>query len=268
MGVTACGHGAQHLATARTVGPTTIPTEPTSTDPPTSVTAPPAPAAATSSPRTSPSARSTRTSATTVRTTTTTIDAASVLTTVGGNQAIVVSAPSSSATTATLTAYQRSAGHWTVAFGPWSARVGAKGVAAPGDKREGDLRTPAGTFGFQFLFGSQPNPGVHFPYRLTAPSVVWDDDPASPLYNEWVDTAAGLDAGANPEPMFVTPVYRYGAVIAYNTARTPSLGSGIFLHVTDGKATTGCISIPEAQLLSLLRWLDPAGSPAIVVRVV
>ena len=55
--------------------------------------------------------------------------------------------------------------------------------------------------------------------------------------------------------------YDYGAVIAYHTARTPGLGSGIFLHVNIGIATAGCVILPMGELLRVLRWLDPARSP-------
>ena len=135
-----------------------------------------------------------------------------------GRQLITVSAASYGATYATLTAYRRSAGHWRRVFGPWTARIGRGGFAPPGLKREGDGRTPSGTFGFGFFFGVLPNPGVRFGYRQSQPYDFWDDDPASPRYNEWVDQRRA-DPGLSPEPMDVSG-YDYGAVIAYNTART------------------------------------------------
>ena len=61
--------------------------------------------------------------------------------------------------------------------------------------------------------------------------------------------------------------YDYGAVIAYNTARIPGLGSAIFLHVSTAGPTAGCVSLPAAQLLQVLRWLDPARQPRIVLGV-
>ena len=183
-------------------------------------------------------------------------------------QAVVVTADRYGATTATLTAYEREgAGGWRRSFGPWPARVGTRGLAPPGEKREGDGRTPSGVYGFDFFFGVAPDPGVRFPYRrVTGKSIVWDDDPASPLYNTWVDLDR-QQAGAEPEPMFVSPAYDHGAVIAYNTARTPGLGSAIFLHVSTGGATAGCVSLPAAQLVEVLRWLDPARGPRIVLGV-
>jgi L,D-peptidoglycan transpeptidase YkuD (ErfK/YbiS/YcfS/YnhG family) len=135
----------------------------------------------------------------------------------------------------------------------------------PGAKREGDGRTPSGTFGFGFFFGVDPDPGVHFPYRRVHAYDVWDDDPSSPLYNEWVDDRHA-DPGADPEPMDVS-AYDYGAVIGYNTARTPGLGSAIFLHIDTGTPTAGCVALPAGELLEILRWLNPAASPQMAIGV-
>jgi L,D-peptidoglycan transpeptidase YkuD (ErfK/YbiS/YcfS/YnhG family) len=182
-------------------------------------------------------------------------------------QAVVVTAPRYGATEGTLSAYERAGGGWRRVFGPWPAYVGTRGIAPPGDKREGDGRTPSGVYGFDFFFGVEPDPGVKFPYRrVTSRSIVWDDDPASPLYNTWVDLDR-QQAGTTPEPMYNPPAYNHGAVIAYNTARTPPLGSAIFLHVSTGGPTAGCVSLPEPQLVEVLRWLDPARDPRIVLGV-
>jgi L,D-peptidoglycan transpeptidase YkuD (ErfK/YbiS/YcfS/YnhG family) len=176
-------------------------------------------------------------------------------------QVIAVVAGGYGQTTATFTAYERRDTGWQQVFGPRDARVGFNGFAPPGVKQEGDGRTPSGSYGFDFFFGVQPDPGVHFPYRVvTSSAIVWDDDPASARYNEWVDTTTG-DAGADPEPMYNIPAYSYGAVIAYNDGRVPGLGSAIFLHVATGGATAGCVSLPSASLLEVLRWLDPARQP-------
>ena len=67
--------------------------------------------------------------------------------------------------------------------------------------------------------------------------------------------------------MHNVPVYRYAAVIAYNRARTPGAGSAIFLHVGDGQATGGCVSLPQADLLKIIRWLSPGRDPVITMSV-
>jgi len=182
-------------------------------------------------------------------------------------QVVVVTAERYGSTSATLTAYERTGDGWRRAFGPWAARVGTRGVAPPGEKEEGDGRTPSGVYGFDFFFGVAADPGVRFPYRrVTSRSIAWDDDPASLSYNTWVDLDRQT-AGKEPELMYVSPAYDHGAVIAYNTARTPGLGSAIFLHVSTGAATAGCVSLPAGQLVEILRWLDPVRSPRIAIGV-
>jgi L,D-peptidoglycan transpeptidase YkuD (ErfK/YbiS/YcfS/YnhG family) len=176
-------------------------------------------------------------------------------------QLITVTAASYGVTYATLNAYQSTGHGWRRVFGPWTARIGRNGFAPPGAKREGDGRTPTGAYRMAFLFGVLPNPGVRLPYRRIHAYDYWDDDPASPRYNEWVD-ARRASAGASPEPMDVS-AYDYGAVIGYNTARTPGLGSAIFLHLNIGTGTAGCVTLPPDKLLPLLRWLNPARSPRI-----
>jgi L,D-peptidoglycan transpeptidase YkuD (ErfK/YbiS/YcfS/YnhG family) len=42
-------------------------------------------------------------------------------------------------------------------------------------------------------------------------------------------------------------------------------GSAIFLHVSTGHPTAGCISLPEAELIHVLRWLRPAAKPLIQI---
>ena len=246
----------------------TATSEPTSTAAPTSTTTATIPPStrATAAPATT-AASTPSTPATTVTTTAATTAPDARLADVGSaGQAVIVTA-AAGATTATLTAYERTGSGWRTAFGPWTARVGTRGVAPPGAKREGDGRTPSGVYGFDFFFGVAADPGVHFPYRrVTSSSIVWDDDPASPTYDLWRD-AAVESVGADPEPMYVTPAYEYGAVIAYNTDRTPGLGSAIFLHESTGGPTAGCVSLPADQLLSVLRWLDPARQPRIVIGI-
>ncbi len=185
----------------------------------------------------------------------------------GAGQAVLVTAAGYGPTTANLSTWQRAGDGWEPVHGPWPAYVGRAGFAPPGEKREGDGRTPSGTYGFQFRFGVEPDPGGPMPYRrITDPTLVWVDDPSSPQYNLLVDTAV-RDPHGHGEAMFQTPAYDYGAVIAYNTDRTPGLGSAIFLHVSVGAPTAGCVSLAADRLLEVLRWLDPARSPVIVMGV-
>lgn len=179
-------------------------------------------------------------------------------------QLITVTAASHGTTYATFRAYRITGTRKVLVFGPWTARVGYNGIALAGRKREGDGKTPSGTYGFSFFFGVDPDPGAAFPYRHAYRYDYWDDDSRSPRYNEWVD-ARRFSPGAYPEPMHNVPAYDYAAVIGYNPGRVPGRGSAIFLHVGTGGATAGCVSLPAGRLLRVLRWLRPADRPVIAI---
>ena len=60
--------------------------------------------------------------------------------------------------------------------------------------------------------------------------------------------------------------YRYAVVIDYNrNPVVPGAGSAFFLHVNIGKPTQGCVTLSEQNLLTVLRWLDPAAHPRIAM---
>jgi L,D-peptidoglycan transpeptidase YkuD (ErfK/YbiS/YcfS/YnhG family) len=179
-------------------------------------------------------------------------------------QVVAVTTSGYGSSYATIRAFTKRSDGWHLTFGPWSARVGYNGFAPRGHKHEGDGRTPTGSFHFPFMFGVNADPGVHFRYRRALWTSFWDDDSASRNYNLWVDNRSG-NPGRNPERMHVLPNYRYGAVIGYNLDRTAGKGSAIFLHVTDGSSTLGCVSVSQSHLLSVLRWLRPSLKPRIIM---
>jgi L,D-peptidoglycan transpeptidase YkuD (ErfK/YbiS/YcfS/YnhG family) len=259
-----CGSSAAHTA-ASSVAPTAAVAPATTSG----TLRPPATTTTTAAPTTTSAAPAPVTAAPATTTPATSPPAAPLLVTrlsgVGNaGQVIAVSASGYGATTATFTAYQRTTRGWQEVFGPWTAHIGRNGFAPPAQKREGDGRTPSGSYGFSFFFGVDANPGVRFSYRgIPGPWIVWDDDPSSPSYNEWVDDRVA-SAGVGPEPMHVS-AYAYGAVIDYNAQRTPGLGSAIFMHVSNGGSTAGCVSLPTSELLLVLRWLDPSRAPRIIM---
>jgi L,D-peptidoglycan transpeptidase YkuD (ErfK/YbiS/YcfS/YnhG family) len=142
-------------------------------------------------------------------------------------------------------------------MGPWTAWVGYHGLSA--GKREGDGTTPAGTYRFgSTVYGLEPDPGVRFRYHRLVCGDWWDSNPRSATYNRFVHLACGRSLAAS-EPLWrISPQYRYFAEIRYNAApAVPGRGSAIFLHVSAGRPTAGCVALPEAQLVRLLRWLRP-----------
>lgn len=181
----------------------------------------------------------------------------------GSTQWIVVGVPTASATTGTLTAFQRTGQDWKVVLGPTPAKVGELGVGAPAD---GVYRTPEGTFGFDQAFGREPNPGTKMPYFQATSRDWWDEDAASPTYN--THTHGPNSPSAIAENLYDSgPVYDYAVNIASNPQRIPGKVAGIFLHVTDGNPTWGCVAIGRDEMRSVLNWLDPAAAPKITIGV-
>jgi len=160
----------------------------------------------------------------------------------------------SAGTRATVTACRRvSGGTYVVALGPYTGYVGRRGVATKGAKREDDGRTPTGVFALRGGFGVHGNPGVRFGWLRADRRDVWVDDSRSRYYNLHERTPAN-GRWSSAEHLRVWPSYEYAQVIGYNEARTPGRGSAIFLHVDSGRATAGCVSVPRASLVKLLRW--------------
>jgi len=183
-------------------------------------------------------------------------------------QLITVSATRPHTTSATLRTWRRDGSCWSPLAGPYTARVGWNGLRV--NRHEGDGTTPMGTFPIlRRMYGNEPNPGVSFGYTRLRCGDWWVEDPRSAAYN----TFRRIGCGVKPPFKVTTPdmsksprAYAYLAVIGFNTSPVvPGRGSGIFLHVEVHSSTNGCVSLPRAQLLSVLRWLTPAAAPRIVI---
>ncbi|HEY3924045.1 MAG TPA: L,D-transpeptidase family protein [Acidothermaceae bacterium] len=166
---------------------------------------------------------------------------------------------------ATLQTFEKDAGMWHAVFPAMAANIGRDGFSA--DKHEGDLKTPAGKFGFGTMFGQLANPGVKFAYRVADAKSVWVDDPSSPYYNTWREDVPLSEGEDLANKKSYGTAYAYAVDIAYNTDPVPgeAKGSAIFLHVSTGGGTAGCVSIAQTNLLKVLRWLDPTQAPVIVM---
>jgi len=194
--------------------------------------------------------------------------AAQLESTQGATQVVTVDAPSAGATTATVSLWQRSGPCWIPAGGPWPARVGRTGLSA--HHREGDGTTPTGTYRISpFVYGIAPDPGVHGSYHRLVCGDWWDEDPMSPQYNSFQHVGCGTvpPFRGDSEALWTeTTASQRFAVIDYNTGPVVAgAGSGIFIHDDTGGPTNGCVSLPPAQLDFLLRWLQPAQSPLVVI---
>ena len=185
-------------------------------------------------------------------------------------QLITVEASTTRTTYATARIWRRAAGCWVAVGGPYPARVGWNGLRV--NRREGDGTTPIGTFPIApTMYGNGPNPGVRFRYVRLRCGDWWVEDPRSPAYN----TFQRFGCGVRPPFKLTTPdmsksrrAYVHLAVIEFNMHPiVPGRGSGIFLHAQTDGPTNGCVSLPRADLVRVLRWLSPSSAPQIAITI-
>ncbi|WP_149183577.1 L,D-transpeptidase family protein [Streptomyces sp. TRM49041] len=169
-------------------------------------------------------------------------------------QAVVVRGDDQDANTSTVTLYERHATEgWKAVSDPWPAHNGLKGWTD--HHTQDDLRSPIGVFGLTDAGGLLPDPGTKLPY---------DQDHGFTIRG----------TGALGEPLEGSFDY----VVAINYNRRPGTspldwtrplgaerGGGIWLHVDHEGPTQGCVSLKEPRMRELLKWLDPAAKPVVVM---
>ncbi|MCQ4079559.1 L,D-transpeptidase family protein [Streptomyces sp. RB6PN25] len=159
--------------------------------------------------------------------------------------------PSSSDSTAVL--YQRTDdGDWQ-AQGSWTAHNALHGWTA--DHHEGDLRSPEGVFTLTDAGGLLPDPGSRLPYhqsyRFTDPGTGFEGEPLDGVFDYVIAINYNRVPGTSP----LDPRKPEG----------DSHGGGIWLHLDHGGPSHGCVTLPRVAMLTLLRTLDPAQHPVIVM---
>ncbi|MFD5466165.1 L,D-transpeptidase family protein [Kitasatospora sp. NPDC127059] len=143
-------------------------------------------------------------------------------------------------------------GRW-LAGETWQGHNGKNGWTT--DHNEGDLRSPIGVFDLTDAGGRNANPGSKLPYDKDASFVVsgtgFFGDQLAGSFDYVVAINYNRVAGSSPLDM-----------------RRPmgsKKGGGIWLHVDHDGPTHGCVSIPEDKMAQLIRTLDPAAHPVIVM---
>ena len=165
---------------------------------------------------------------------------------------------------AALTYFKRECGGWTQVFS-CEANLGKCGI---GKTREGDMKTPLGTFVLSTPFGILPDPSLSDPAGRTASGYLQLTDDHywcgqnGPFYNRLIDNSnppEGYHPTGDDERLIrYSPAYHYGMFIEYNKEGAPSLGSAIFLHCTSGSPyTAGCVAIAEEYMRELILELGP-----------
>ena len=133
--------------------------------------------------------------------------------------------------------------------------LGKGGVIAAADKREGDGKSPLGTWGIRrVLFRPDKGgpPQTRLPTKALERDDGWCDAPGDPAYNR----AVKLPHPASAEQMWrEDDVYDLICILAHNDdPPVPGLGSAIFMHLARPgyEPTEGCVALSREDMLELL----------------
>ena len=136
--------------------------------------------------------------------------------------------------------------------------LGRGGVCAATDKREGDGCTPLGVWPLRGVLlrpGRAEPAAIRLPWRWVREGDGWSDDPADPAYNRPVHLPRRFSAESL---LRGDDAYDVIVVLGHNDAPPmPGQGSAIFLHLSEGRPTAGCIAIDRDDMLKLLPLLAP-----------
>lgn len=167
-------------------------------------------------------------------------------------QAVLVTGRDRNSPLSRVVLYRRTDTGWE-AGADWAAHNALRGWTD--DHHAGDLRSPVGVFTLTDAGGLLADPGSRLPY----------------------DRGPGFTTGGTGfEGESLAGSFDYVVAINYN--RRPGTspldwtrplgagrGGGIWLHVDHGGPTHGCVSLPQRDMKQLLRTLDPAQHPVVVM---
>ncbi|NBM14601.1 L,D-transpeptidase family protein [Streptomyces sp. GC420] len=168
----------------------------------------------------------------------------------GSRQVVAVYGRGVNSADATVVLYTKDGKYWERQRS-WPAHNGKKGWTT--DHRENDKRSPVGVFTLSDAGGVLADPGSRLPYHRSASF-------AAPRWwaeRYWHD-------------------FDYVIAIDYNRVRGTSpndptrpegqsKGGSIWLHMDHGSGTSACVSLSKPGMEHLLRTLDPAEKPVVVM---
>jgi L,D-peptidoglycan transpeptidase YkuD (ErfK/YbiS/YcfS/YnhG family) len=179
-----------------------------------------------------------------------------------GNATQVVSVVSTGGSNATMDIYQRSATGWQALRTGVPTHVGSAGMAP--QAKSGVPATPTGVYSLDSAFGTAANPGTGLPYTQVGPNHWWSGDDHSATFNSMqVCPKAQCPFSTADSENLQIPQYKHAVVMGVNKNKTPGGGAAFFFHTTDGKPTEGCVAVDDAQLVSIMKWLQPGAVIAI-----
>ncbi len=202
-------------------------------------------------------------------------------------QVILVTANSWDSTTGSVQVFAKKNKAWTTTQGSVKANLGYGGLVPGSERAQGSGTTPTGTYAITWAFGIKSDPGTKLKYIKVDNDDVWTYNPRVPsTYNIFQTVNKKWSSYGDDVERLTTygMQYNYVAVLDFNLPKgkiakdanginrtdqnaDTTRGGGIFLHVSNGTKTAGCISIPQKSMKAILNWLDPKKNPVIVIRV-
>lgn len=182
---------------------------------------------------------------------------------------VMITTPDMNSSTARLELFERRTkdAPWTRSRTGAPVMLGTNGLAwgytfrtykraGEAEKREGDMRTPAGFFPLGPSFGFTARK-LHGHIRIEKGKTVCVEDPASPHYNT-ITTRAAIGTNIKADNMGDTRLFRNGLFVAYPSDRATRAGSCIFLHIWKSPSTSthGCVAMPETRIKFLQEFAE------------
>ncbi|WP_141310865.1 L,D-transpeptidase family protein [Streptomyces spinoverrucosus] len=167
-------------------------------------------------------------------------------------QVVLVTGQDKNSPTSQVVLYRRTGTGWEP--GPtWPAHNALKGWTD--DHRVGDLRSPIGVFTLTDAGGLLTDPGTKLPYHqgrgFTINGTGFEGEPLAGSFDYVVAINYNRQPGTSP--------------LDWTRPLGADKGGGIWLHVDHGGPTQGCVSVAQQHMRELLRTLDPAQHPVVVM---
>jgi L,D-peptidoglycan transpeptidase YkuD (ErfK/YbiS/YcfS/YnhG family) len=167
-------------------------------------------------------------------------------------QVVVVTGRGRNSPLSTVVLYERTDAGWQPGAS-WPAHNALKGWS---DHHEGgDLRSPIGVYTLTDAGGLLSDPGTRLTYHrstgFTSPGTGFEGEPLAGSFDYVVAIDYNREPGTSP--------------LDWTRPLGLGRGGGIWFHVDHGGPTHGCVSIAKDHMRELLRTLDPALHPVVVM---
>ncbi|MEV6836679.1 L,D-transpeptidase family protein [Streptomyces sp. NPDC051133] len=167
-------------------------------------------------------------------------------------QAVVVTGRGKDSNRSTVVLHRRTATGWQ-SGAAWPAHNALRGWSP--HHMGGDLRSPLGVYTLSDAGGLLPDPGSKLPYHRSRgfhlPGTGFEGEPLDGAFDYVIAIDYNRRPGTSP--------------LDWTRPLGPSRGGGVWLHVDHGGPTHGCVSVARAHMKDLLRTLDPARHPVVVM---